>query len=309
MNAWFLVGPTAVGKTAVAHYLAKRLGATVISADSMLVYRGMDIGTAKPSPAERREVSYWGLDCVEPDRAFSVGDYLRAIQEALAQAHPAPRQLIVTGGTGLYVDCLIRGLTSRPAIDQSLRAELEELHRQEGLAGLQNRLRCVAPGRLEELADPKNPRRVIRAIELAAEGITSQAMLARTTQRPALVGLNMPGPDLQERITRRVHHMYEHGMLEEAAGLRKRFPVLSETARQAIGYAEAWSHLDGACTRAEAQQATIQRTRQLAKRQLTWFRHQADLTWVEITAATSVTDMAVSVQAQWERHGPTPLQL
>lgn len=309
INAWFLVGPTAVGKTAVIQHLAEQMGATVISADSMLVYRDMDIGTAKPSPTERGSVPYWGLDCVAPDTAFSVGDYLCTMQEHLARTQSPPERILVTGGTGLYVDCLIRGLTSRPAADPALRAELEQLFQQEGVAGLQHRLSAEAPGRLEELADPRNPRRLIRAIELARQGVTAQAMLARTRERPALVGLDMPTDELQIRITRRVHQMYDQGLLQEAAELRARYPVLSKTARQAIGYAEAWAHIDGICTRTQAQQATILRTRQLAKRQRTWFRHQAEMTWVEARAETSVADMAQAVQAQWERHGPTPLFL
>ena len=119
----------------------------------------------------------------------------------------------------------------------------------------------------------------------------------------------MPTDDLVARLTRRVHQMYDHGLLREAAEVRARHPELSDTAGQAIGYAEAWAHIDGVMSLAQAQQATIQRTRQLAKRQRTWFRHQAEMTWVTTTVDTSVADMAQAVQAQWERHGPTPLQL
>lgn len=305
LNAFFLVGPTAVGKTAVAHELARRTQATLLSADSMLVYRGMDIGTAKATRAECEGLTYWGLDLVTPDQPFSVGDYLRAVQQ---QRGSSAGRVIVVGGTGLYVDALVRGLRSQPAADPVERARLEELHIVGGLAALQKELEQRAPGRLAELADPRNPRRVIRAIELAGQGILSRAMLERETPRPRLIGLNMEATALSNRIEERVRKMYAQGLLEEAASLRAAYPEISETARQAIGYAEAWAVLDGTMTRADAVSLTAQRTRQLAKRQQTWFRHQAEMTWVEANPGASVADTASLVEAQWEAHGTTPLQ-
>ena len=308
LHAWFLVGPTAVGKSAVAQWLAEKRKATLVSADSMLVYRGMDIGTAKPSPAERGEVPYWGLDCVEPDQSFSVGDYLRSLA-GLAQAESSGRPLIVVGGTGLYIDCLLRGLTSRPPPDLLERARLESLHRQGGVPALQAEVERLAPGRLAELADPRNPRRLIRAIELAHQGVLSKTMLQRGPPKPRLTGLRMDPAQLAGRIARRVQTMYHQGLLEEARALRGRYPALSETARQAIGYAEAWQVLDGTLAPSAAQEITARRTRQLAKRQLTWFRHQADMAWIEAEPGATVARIAASVEAQWELDGPTTLHL
>jgi tRNA dimethylallyltransferase len=309
LHAWFLVGPTAVGKSAVAHVLAERLQATIISADSMLVYRGMDVGTAKPTAMERGSVPYWGIDCVTPDQPFSVGDYLRTLHRQCDQLPAPPDRVMVVGGTGLYVDCLLRGLTSRPAPDLAERARLDALQAHGGLAALHHELEQRAPGRLSELADPHNPRRVIRAIELAGQGVLSKAMLERGPARPRLMGLSMASAELGRCIEERVCGMYKQGLLAEAEALRAQFDQLSETARQAIGYAEAWAVLDGRMTQAEAIIITARRTRQLAKRQMTWFRHQAEMHWVEINAATSVTDRARLIQAQWELHGTNALQL
>ncbi len=307
LRACFIVGPTATGKTAVAQYLAEQGSGTILSADSMLVYRGLDIGTAKPTPAERGSVPYWGIDCVDPDQEFSAGDYLRVIAAAARATCPEPARVIVVGGTGLYVDVLLRGLTSRPALDQALRTRLEELHQAGGVPALQAELDRVAPGRRQELSDDRNPRRLIRAIELAGQGIRSASDLPTKAPKPCLVGLQRNPGELQERIRQRVHHMYQSGLLAEAEALRRQYPLISKTARQAIGYAEAWACLDGKISQSQAEAATVLRTRQLAKRQMTWFRHQATMAWVEADPARSTASIAQAVEAAWKRHGPTTL--
>lgn len=308
-QAWFLVGPTAAGKSAVAQRLAEQKQTAIISADSMLVYRGMDIGTAKPSAAERRSVTYWGMDCVEPDQTFSAGDYLRILREQAGVSCEESVPRIVVGGTGLYMACLLNGLREGPPVDRALRESLETLHREGGVAALQRALEQQAPGRLAQLADPKNPRRLIRAIELAQAGVGTPEWDDDRSARPMLVGLRVPADRLAENIERRVYAMYENGLLAEASALRQRYPQCSETARQAIGYAEAWAHLDGACTREQAIRKTILRTRQLAKRQTTWFRHQARVEWVDWAPGQSVDDIALAVDAQWRLHGPAPLHI
>lgn len=309
LSAWFLVGPTAVGKTAVAQRLAERKQVTILSADSMMVYRGMDIGTAKPTVAERGTVPYWGLDCVTPDQPFSAGDYLRVLRNEVASANVPPVACIVAGGTGLYISCLRHGLREGPATDPVLRQTLETLHREGGVPALQRELEHRAPGRLGELADPKNPRRLIRAIELAQQGVPPRTWPETAPSGPPLTGLRCSPDALAANIVQRVHGMYESGLLEEAAALRQNYPKLSDTAGQAIGYTEAWAHLDGHCTRSQAMADTIRRTRQLAKRQGTWFRHQAQVNWVDIQPGQSVDDIADAVEAQWKRYGPSPLQL
>lgn len=304
----FLVGPTAVGKTAVAHALAARLGRPVLSADAMLVYRGMDIGTAKPSRAEISRYRYAGVDLADPDRDFSVADFLRAVPP-----DPATRW-IVCGGTGLYLRCLAEGLRPAPAACAAVRARCEELLATGGIALLQAELGRIAPDRLAALADPKNPRRLIRAIEAAGPGGAPPAAPDREGRSvsgpPAvLVGLRMEKMALERRIRARVARMYADGLLEEAAGLRRTFVRLSRTALQAIGYAEAFAVLDGRMTRPEAMERTAIRTRQLAKRQMTWFRHQHAVAWIDVTEDSSLEQTAAAVVQCWEQHGPIPLHI
>ena len=329
--AWFLVGPTAVGKTAVAQHLAERTGAAILSADAMLVYRGMDIGTAKPLPAERGQVRYFGIDLVAPDESFSTGAWLVAVRaELFGGAGPpdppharAPQAggLIVAGGTGLYVRALIHGLDA-PAADPARRSYWQERLAREGLEALHRELAARAPQAAVALADPENPRRVIRALEhLDAHGSLPDTW--SEAPRPRLVGLHLSRPALHARIAARVERMFAAGFLDEVAALRARFPawtaasvatggrplVAPATARTAIGYAEACDLLDKRMTRAQAVTQIVVRTRQLAKRQETWFRHQADMTWIEIDPDEPVAAIAERVLAAWREHGPTPIRL
>lgn len=306
-QAFILVGPTAVGKSAVAHALARELHAGILSADSMLVYRGMDIGTAKPGAAERAEVPYWGLDLAEPTEAFSAGRYLEAVRTAPAEAAQQGRGLIVAGGTGLYVRCLLQGLRPAPPPDAAVRSRYEAILARDGVKGLQAELSRVDAARLQRLADPENPRRLIRALEQA--GRPDPGPTWSRAELPLLIGLRRTASDLADRIVRRVEQMYADGLIEEARALRERHTPLSDTARQAIGYEEAWAVLDGRCTTAEAKAATCARTRQLAKRQMTWFRHQANMRWMDVHRDMHATELAAMVRSEWTNHGPTPLAL
>lgn len=327
---WFLVGPTAVGKTAVAQHLAERTGAAILSTDAMLVYRGMDIGTAKPTPEERGEVRYFGIDLVDTDQPFSTGAWLAQVRAQLAAAAqavnprpvatatedakpertPASSDWIAVGGTGLYVRALVQGLDA-PAADPVRRQYWQERLTREGVTVLHRELAARAPQVAASLADPENPRRVIRALEhLDAHGMLPATW--RDAPRPQLVGLHLPRPVLHARIAVRVERMFAAGFLDEVAALRARFPawrVDSHTARQAIGYAEACDLLDNHTTREQAVARIVVRTRQLAKRQETWFRHQADVTWIEIAPDEPVAAIAMRVLAAWRKHGPTPIRL
>lgn len=304
-DAFVLVGPTATGKTAVAQRLAEELNAAVLSADAMLVYRGMDIGTAKPTLAERGHIRYGGLDLVEPGEAFDVAIWLGHAQEFLAQARAAGQPVIVVGGTGLYVKCLLTGLTAQPDADPVWRAAAAQMN----LAELQAYLQKLDAARFAALteSDQQNPRRLIRAVELA-HGIPSlgktEPPVFQTLENP-LVGLSVPPQVLAQRIQMRVAMMFKRGLLDEARRLREKFPHLSVTAQQAIGYAEAFAVLDNRCAEAEAQERICARTRQLAKRQMTWFKHQANVAWV--AADAPVAEVAAGVRQIWSEHGPTPL--
>ncbi len=297
-NILALVGPTASGKTAVAHTIARARGWAVLSVDALQVYRGLDIGVAKPAPAEREGIRYGGLDLVEPDRRFSAGDYVRAVARDWPRLAAAPAVLAVAG-TGLYLRALLAGLDAPPG-NPARRAEAEALLERGGVEALQEAVRRAAPAIWAALRDPRNPRRLVRAYERAFSGAP---VSSAPRPRPRAVGLRVPTAELAERIRARVRAMYDRGLLEEAAELRRRYPEISATARAAIGYREAWDALDGRCTAAEAMERTIVRTRQYAKRQMTWFRHQMAVEWVEAGGGRNLAEIAEEICDIVERYG------
>lgn len=307
-SAWILVGPTATGKTAVANELARRTGAVVLSADSMLVYRGMDIGTAKPTLEERRGLSFYGVDCVEPCEGFSVGAWLETAVAAVRAARETQRDLIVVGGTGLYVNALLEGLDAPPA-DPVLRAELETLAQTHGVEGLRARAEALEAGVTQRLSDAANPRRLIRLIERLATGQTLGRTSLASLNRP-VVGLHCEPAVLAQRIEQRIEAMFRMGLLDEVRALQTRYSAFSTTAGKGIGYAETLAVLDGRLTETAAKEAIAIRTRQLAKRQRTWFRTQLSVTWVPGPSSTEdIGHVADAVWALWQQQGKTPLRI
>ena len=304
-----LVGPTASGKSAVAYEIAtsSRPVRPILSADSMAIYRGMDIGTAKPEPQERAAVPTYGIDLVDPDKPFSVGDYRAAIQAATPALATCGAIPILVGGTGLYVRCLTEGLDSAAVLDPAPRAAAEALLEAEGLAALQAATCALNPDEYAHLRDPENPRRVVRAYELQTSG--HPLPVATERPRPRIAGLRLRSEELVARIERRARQMFAHGLVEEVRALRERYPALSGTARQAIGYQEAGRVLDGQLPEEEAIRLTAIRTRQYAKRQMTWFRNQAEVTWVDVQPDDSPVKIAGKVLKIWATQGPTALKL
>ena len=307
LTAHFLVGPTASGKSAVAQYLALLGHPTrpILAADSMTIYRGMDVGTAKPEAADRAAVPSFGFDLVDPDQPFSVGDGRAAVRAAAPAIAACGAPPIVVGGTGLYVKCLTEGLDSAP-VDPAHRAAAEALLNAEGLAALQAAARALNPAEFAKLRDPENPRRVVRAYELLAAGQPLPA--AEERPRPKLAGLALPPEELRARIARRARQMFAYGLVEEVRALRAKYPALSDTARHAIGYEEAARVLDGQIPEEEAIRLVAIRTGQYAKRQMTWFRHQADVVWIEVGPRDGIERLAGKVQAVWRTHGPAALR-
>ena len=307
-SAWFLVGCTASGKTVVANELARRMGALVLSADSMLVYRGMDVGTAKPTPAERAGVDLRGVDLADPDEPFSTGRWLETARGTVEEANATGRDLIVAGGTGLYVSALLRGLDTREA-DPTLRAELEKLFEHGGVAALLERAEALSPGSTARV-DTRNPRRVIRLVEILESHAARAEVESRAESAEVLVGLDFPVEELDARSERRVWSMFKGGLLDEVRALCERFPGFEKsTAGAGIGYAEALAALRDEITVEEAVARTATRTRRLAKKQRTWWRHQARVEWVrgpadEADAARAADD----VLALWRKHGKTPIR-
>ena len=308
LSAHFLVGPTASGKSAVAQYLALlgRPPRPILSADSMTIYRGMDVGTAKPEAADRAAVPSFGFDLVDPDRPFSVGDWLAAVRAAAPAIAACGAPPIVVGGTGPYVKCLTEGLDSAP-VDPVHRAAAEALLNAEGLEALQAATRALNPEEFAKLRDPENPRRVVRAYELLASGQPLPVVEERP--RPKLAGLALAPDELRARIARRARQMFAYGLVEEVRALRAKYPTLSDTARHAIGYAEAARVLDGQIPEEEAIRLVAIRTGQYAKRQMTWFRHQADVVWIEVGPRDGIERLAGKVQAVWRTHGPAALRI
>lgn len=299
-----LVGPTATGKSAVAQFLAEQTGAAVISADSMLVYRGMDIGTAKPCRQERARVDYLGIDLADPCESFSVWAYREAVVNQLAGLR-TDREVLVAGGSGLYVKALTMGLHDAGS-SSAPRAHWDALFLTQGVEGLQQALQQRDAGALDRLSDPLNPRRLIRALERFETGGEMAGVGSSwcgVAASPVLAGLWLEPALLNKRIEQRVETMYAAGLLDEVTGLLADTRGLSATARQAIGYAEAIAEIEGRSSREESMVLTAARTRRLAKRQRTWFRHQAQVEWIEVEPGEPVESVADRVREVWRKHG------
>jgi tRNA dimethylallyltransferase len=277
-----ICGPTAGGKTALAEALAQRLPLRLLSADSQLVYRGLDIGTAKPSPQQR---AHWGLiDLVDPGQAFSAGEFCRQAAPLLQAAWAAGKLPALVGGTGLYLKALLEGLAEIPAVPQKLREGLEKELATGGLEPLLKRLDAADPALAAKL-DRQNPRRVLRALEVfEATGLPLSHWQAET--RPSLAVSKAfwlaldPGKDaLDARIEARVQQNFRDGWLEEVQGLKQHWGAEAVCKSPAIGYPEVLQHLEGRLDLEACQQAILVQTRQYARRQRTWFKVQNDIHW------------------------------
>ncbi len=275
-----IAGPTAAGKTAAALELARHAPIAVVSADSRQVYRRMDVGTAKPALAERSRVPHYGIDVVDPDESFSAYDFVRLARLAMREIRARGQVPVVVGGSGFYIKAVIEGspLGGVPP-DPALRAELEQLAATRGPGALVEYLRRVDPDRAA-VVDNKNPRRLIRAIEIARVGRKpgSDSQPRRLAVR--ILGISVTAEELARRIAKRVDHMYAGGLLEEAErllamGYDPALPALS-----GIGYGEAIAHLRNGSPIQQARERTAARTRQFARRQRTWFRRQLPVNWL-----------------------------
>jgi tRNA dimethylallyltransferase len=286
-----IAGATATGKTGLSIAVAEALradgiAAEVISADSRQVYRGLDIGTAKATPAERRGVPHHGLDLVEPDAAFTVADFVGHAREALTGIGQRGGLAILVGGTGLYLRAVARGIdTDALPSDPEIRARLEAEFLAVGLAPLVERLLVVAPRRSAAI-DTANPRRVVRALEVATIVGGEPAIPApRGYEGPvAWIGLQVEAPMHRAWVANRARAQFDAGLIDEARVLRERYDA-ALPAFSAIGYREAWAVLDGELTRDEAIAEDARRNVAFAKRQRTWFRSEPDIEWLD--ASTS----------------------
>ena len=286
----FLAGPTAVGKSAIALALAEKIGGEIISVDSMQVYRGLDIGTAKPTADECKKIPHHLIDVCDLNEAFDAAQFIRLAQKAVTEIQLRNHTPIFCGGTGLYFKAFLDGLGEAPPSDEKLRAELEAAP----FASLLEELRERDPAAYEKI-DRQNPRRVIRAVEvirLTGRKFSEQRAEWKpeaSSQKPEarIFCFTRSAEDLHQRINRRVDEMFARGLVDETRALLKHGLAENKFAMQAIGYRQVVEHLRGEHSLAETVELVKIKTRQFAKRQLTWFRRHGNCEWVELAKGDS----------------------
>ncbi|SHK71172.1 tRNA (adenosine(37)-N6)-dimethylallyltransferase MiaA [Desulforamulus aeronauticus] len=295
-----IVGPTAAGKTEVAIELAKRLQGEVISADSMLVYRGMDIGTAKPTPEEMQGIPHYMIDIANPDEEFSVAMFQKGAEQLIETITERGHLPFLVGGTGLYVRSVIDHYDFTPAPkDDTLRQKLMEEAANLGPLAMHQKLAEVDSATAARL-HPNDTRRVIRALEVyyqTGKPITEYQYNDKVNQpkyRLFMFGLTMDRQLLYRRIEQRVDLMVTRGLVQEVRALQKKYSTLG-TALQGLGYKEIIAHLEGACTLEEALETLKRNTRRFAKRQLTWFRADKRIQWIELEEFTDRSEIAKEI--------------
>jgi len=288
----FLAGPTAVGKSEIALQLAEKIGGEIISTDSMSVYLGLDIGTAKPSPAEQKRIPHHLIDVCDLTAAFDAAQFVRLAQAAAAEIQSRNKTPVFCGGTGLYFKAFRDGLGAAPPTDAKLRAELETAP----LKNLLEELRARDPATFEKI-DRQNPRRVVRAVEvIRLTGKPFSQQRAEWKSEPSKVQspkskdyfcFTRPADELHRRINVRVDEMFRRGLVAETEQLLKRGLAENKFALQAIGYRQVAEHLRGERDLAETIELVKIKTRQFAKRQLTWFRRHGNCAWIELESGES----------------------
>jgi tRNA dimethylallyltransferase len=333
LDCWYLTGPTAAGKTQVGMELAERLGAEIVSLDSMALYQEMDIGTAKPAALDRSRVPHHLLDLVPPTEEFSLSEYIDAAHAAIGQIKSRGREVLFVGGTPLYLKSLLRGVYQGPPADWDFRQQIDRELQTLPLTALHERLQVIDPLLAAKL-HPNDKRRIVRGLEVFK--LTGQRLSHLQTQfdegRPAaavkVFVLSWPRDELHRRIDARVEQMFAAGLVEEVQRLLAKYGSLSRTAMQAVGYREVIEYLRGQGTgnggrgigrnsefRMENSEPATQRpapspanlsacidrvkarTRQFARRQETWFRALSECTFVPMQAGISPGQVAESIMA------------
>lgn len=293
-----VVGPTATGKSDLGLDLAEALGGEVVNADASQLYRGMDIGTAKLAPAQRRGIPHHQLDVLEVTDEASVAAYQSASRADLDAIQSRGHHPVVVGGSGLYVRAALDVLEIPPT-DADVRARLEAEAADLGAAAMAQRLRSLDPVAMEQI-EPNNVRRIVRALEvMELTGRPFSATMPRRefVQPTVVVGLRVARPELDARIVARVDRMWEAGLLEEVRALDQLGLRIGRTASRALGYAQALAQLDGALEGARAREETVALTRRFARRQESWFGPDHRIQWLEAGAADrdGLTERALTV--------------
>jgi tRNA dimethylallyltransferase len=279
-----LLGPTGVGKTGVSILLAKELDTEIISADSMQIYKGMDIGTAKPTIEERAIVRHHMIDVVGPSESYSTGRYIETIAPIIEGLHQRGKVPVIVGGTGLYIKAITRGIFSGPSADLELREELLSVETEEK-GSLYSYLSDIDPEAAQKI-DENDTRRIIRAIEVCLKSREKMSLMQENLTKPLpfefiKIGLTRERKELYAIIEKRVDSMIQTGLIEEVESLLKMNP--DRTPLQAIGYKEFAMYLQGEITLQEAVRLVKRNTKRYAKRQFTWFKKEEGIKWIDIT--------------------------
>lgn len=301
-----ILGPTASGKSSLSVAVARRTGAEILSVDSMQVYRGMDIGTAKPSLAEQHEIRHHLLDWVRPDEMFSVARFVELADQTIEDARRRGVPLIASGGTPMYYKALFEGLFEGPCADEGIRQRLRLLSGEE----LHTRLKAVDPAAAERI-HPADQKRLVRALEvheLTGKPISSLQNEWQTSNayrhEAVWVGLLWDREALNRRINARVKDMIAAGWVEEVRQLLERHPTLSKTAAEATGYHELIEHVQGRFSFEDAVEQIKIATRQLARRQMKWFKRFPNVTW--LPGEAPLEENAEQVMNLWRASVPSP---
>ncbi len=285
MTVLAIVGPTAAGKTAFSLEVAQRLGGEIINADALQVYRGLEIGTAKPSPKEREQVPHHLVDILDPAESYSAGEFARRARQAIGDIEQRGKIALVVGGSGLYLRALFEGLNELPQQEPEIRSALQNELATRGLPALYEELVKGDPETAERLKSG-DTQRILRALEvLRTSGKPLSWWLRQKSPETAIerimIGLTLPRTILYDRIAVRVRHMVRRGWVSEVAALLEFGTSPSAPAFQAIGYRQMVQHLEGRSTLEAATEQAILATRHYAKRQETWFRRERDLVWFQ----------------------------
>ena len=294
MKLLCILGPTAIGKTEIAIEVAQRLNAEIVSVDSRQIYREMDIGTAKPTREEQQAARHHLIDCVNIADSFSVAAYQALADAAITDIQNRAKRVMLVGGAGLYFRAIVNGLFKGPGADAAIRKRLRQEAAQQGVEALHTRLRACDAASAERI-HPNNLVKVIRALEVyELTGTPISQLQQQWNKEPrypfVAFGLTMPREQLYRRIEQRVDAMLADGLIAEVERLLARGHSRNATALQSFGYKELIAYLDGNCTLDEAIAQLKQNTRRFAKRQLTWFRGDCRIKWIERTSTKQVVE-------------------
>jgi tRNA dimethylallyltransferase len=299
-----IVGPTASGKSRLAMSLATKLHCPIVCVDSMQVYRGLNIGTAKPTWEDQKTVPHFGLDLANPTERFSSDRYTKLVEPVIEEAKNNQSHVILCGGTGFYFRALLEGFVETPDPDMELRNRLYSQIEQKGNETLYEELKNIDPQTAATI-HANDTKRVIRALEIFYQTGQSLSTLKENQpkkdwlQHTKFIGLKWQPDDLRKRIKERTLWMFETGLIDETQWMLHEGCKPGDTAMQALGYKECAEYLNGAFTLDEAISATIQNTAQYAKRQRTWFRHQFPVHWLDCTENSAEKELQEQCLQIW----------